>query len=275
MKETILKKARKGKTSGERLNLLREELHHLILQEVDRKEGFKKICFLGGTALRLVYGLDRYSEDLDFSVSLQEKGLFSLEPLAKNISQSLKAFGINCGATQLKVVQMVHSCFFRFSDLLHETDPFFRKGQKLVVKFDVDTNPPRGAVESVSPISGEHLYKVRHYDLPSLFAGKLHAVLYRQYTKGRDLYDFLWYRGKNVEVNGALLENAVAQTEGVKVSYTPEVLQASLKERFVRIDFEKAKQDVERFLTDQRALSLFEKELFLKSAEGLSLSSAR
>ncbi len=271
MKEDILKKANKGRQSQERLNLLREEIHHLILQEIDRKGGFKNLCFLGGTALRMIYGLDRFSEDLDFSVSLSGPGSFVLEPLAKNVAQSLSAFGINCEVARLRVIQAVHSCFFKLLNPLHEVDPFFRKGQKLVVKFDVDTNPPAGAGEAISPMSGAHLYKVRHYDLPSLFAGKLHAILYRQYTKGRDLYDFLWYRGKNVEPNRTLLENAVEQTQKKKIDFTQEALREALRERFERVDFEKAKQDVERFLTDSHALSLFEKELFLKSVEGLTV----
>ncbi|MBI4126628.1 MAG: nucleotidyl transferase AbiEii/AbiGii toxin family protein [Deltaproteobacteria bacterium] len=269
MKMEMLKKVSRSRNSQERLNLLREELHHLILQEVDRKGGFRSICFLGGTALRIIYGLDRFSEDLDFSISLKEKKPFHLEPLAKNISQSLTAFGVDCEVGKLRVIQAVHSCFFKFSNLLNAVDSSFRKGQKLVVKFDVDTNPPKGAHESVTPISGEHLYKVRHYDLPSLFAGKLHAILFRPFTKGRDLYDFLWYRGKKVEVNRTLLEYAAAQTQKVKFDATPEALQSALKERFEKIDFKKAKQDVERFLTDPHALSLFDKELFLTSVEGL------
>lgn len=272
MNKEILKKAKKGRHSQEKLNLLREELHHLILQEVDRKRGFKNLCFVGGTALRMIYGLDRFSEDLDFSVSLQGKGSFSLEPLAKGVAQSLQAFGIDCEIAKMKIIQAVHSCCFQFSDLLHPVDPSFRKGQKLVVKFDVDTNPPEGARESLSPVSGDHLYKVRHYDLPSLFAGKLHALLYRQYSKGRDLYDFLWYRGKKTAVNAALLENAVRQTQGKAVHCTPETLQNLLKERFEKINFKTARNDVERFLEDPRSLSLFTKEIFMEAVNGLELN---
>lgn len=279
MNKELLNKAKAGHNSQERLNLLREELHHLILQEMDRKGGFKKLCFLGGTALRMIYRLDRFSEDLDFSVSLvrlapakpdasaqrsqDKEASFSLEPLAKSVARSLQSFGIDCEMVKTRQVAAVHSCLFKFSNLLHEADPSFRKGQKLAIKFDVDTNPPEGARESVSPVSGDHLYKVRHYDLPSLFAGKLHAVLYRQYTKGRDLYDFLWYRSKKIAVNSALLENAIQQTQKETIRFTPQTLENRLAERFKRIDFKAARKDVDRFLEDTRSLSLFERETFL------------
>ena len=269
MNKDILKRAATGWNSQARLNLLREELHHLILQEIDRKGGFKNLCFLGGTALRMIYGLDRFSEDLGFSVSIQGSKPFDLERLAQGVGQSLQAFGVDCEVSKVRALQAVHSCFFKFSNLLHPIDPSFRKGQKLVVKCDVDTNPPQGAQESVSPIMGRHLYKIRHYDLPSLFAGKLHAILYRQYTKGRDLYDFLWYRGKNTGVNLTLLENAAEQTQGEKNHYTENSLRSALKNRFQKVDFKTARQDVERFLEEPHALSLFEKEIFLKSVAEL------
>src|SRR3989338_11080332 len=271
MKDKILEQASKGKGTEEKLNLLRESLHHLILQEADRKQAFNQICFLGGTALRIVYGLNRFSEDLDFSLSGDTARDFQLEPLAKGIGRSLEAFGVNCKVEKFKTVGAVQSCFFSFQGLLHEVDRHFRDTQKLSIKFDIDTRPPAGAVETASPITSWRVYKVRHYDLPSLFAGKLHAVLYRTYTKGRDLYDFLWYAGKQVMVNGRLLENAIEQSTKTTIQLNDEILRRLLCEKFQTIDFEKAKTDVARFLADPDSLSLFDRSIFLNATEKVGL----
>ena len=269
--EIVVEKAKKGKNAQERLNLLRESLHHLLLQEIDRKGGFAQICFLGGTALRIIYGLDRFSEDLDFSTSSVLEKAFRLGPLAKSVESSLQAFGFGCKVEKLKTEQTVQKCFFSFTGILHRVDRSFRENQKLAIKFDVDSRPPAGAVETVSPVTGERVYKVRHYDLPSLFAGKLHAVLYRTYTKGRDLYDFLWYVGRQTKANGPLLENAIGQTEGTKISLTDELLRTMLLEKFRKIDFEKAKRDVAPFLVDPQSTSLFEGSVFSGAVQRISL----
>lgn len=273
MKEEILERVqKKGQTRSEKVNWLREELHHLILQETDRSEGFKNLCFLGGTALRILFDLDRFSEDLDFSVSENSAGSFGLVDLSKPIHRALTAYGFECDVGRFKTVQAVHSCFFQFSGLLRKLDKSFDPSQKLVIKFDVDTNPPRGAVEATSPVTGAHLYTVRHYDLPSLFAGKICALLYRSYTKGRDLYDFLWYRGRGVKINRIMFENAVEQSRGVKVVYTEEKLYSELTERIGRVDFDAARKDVSPFLRDSRAISLLQKENFLAAIQGLAFT---
>jgi len=266
MKDDLIARAKKGINVEMRLHLLREELHHLILQEADRKGAFGKICFVGGTALRILFGLDRFSEDLDFSVS-KTAGVFDLTSLAQGLRQSLEAFGIPCEIRRPKTVGAVHGCFFTFTGLLHETDPSFPKNQNLSIKFEVDTNPPQGGIEQTSPVTGARVYKIRHYNLPSLFAGKLNAVLYRVYTKGRDLYDFLWYVGRNTPVNYTLLQNGIEQTTKTKITLTREGLQKMLREKFEKTDFEQAKRDIAPFLLDPRALSLFEKETFLNAVQ--------
>ncbi len=262
MKDEIIKKLVGKKSAGEKLNLLREELHHLILQETDRKGFFDEICFLGGTALRIVYGLNRYSEDLDFSLSQYYRQKFDLKKMAGTLIKSLAAFGFDCEITRPRIENNVQGCFFSFKNLLTNIDRTFPKQQTLAIKFEVDTVPPKGAVETVSPVVAARLYSIRHYDLPSLFAGKLHAILFRPYTKGRDLYDFLWYTGKAIGVNKKLLENAIKQTQKQKILITEESLQEMLTKRFASIDFAKAKTDVARFLPDSAELELFRKEVF-------------
>jgi predicted nucleotidyltransferase component of viral defense system len=272
LKEAILERARKEKRSEMRLNRLRESLHHLLLQEADRKGAFARLCFVGGTALRILYGLDRFSEDLDFSVSHDAVGSFRLAPLAASIRNSLRAFGFAVEVQRMKDRKNVQSCFMTFKDgLLHRIDVSFPPGQTLAIRLEVDARPPAGAGEDVSPVTGERVYKVRHHDLPSLFAGKLHALLFRKYVKGRDLYDFLWYVGRRTPVNRALLQNAIEQTEGGKHSIDTPALIELLTRRFKTIDFKKAAGDVAPFLEDRRALELFDASVFLGGAEKLEV----
>lgn len=272
MKDDMIKRASKGRNSLERLNRLREELHHLLLQAIDRKDGFRDLCFVGGTALRVLYGLDRFSEDLDFSTSVDVRPSFDLAKLAKAVHLVMESSGVVCEITPVKSVSAVQSCFFRFSGLVELLDNSFRKGQKLAVKVEVDTQPPAGAVETVSPVTGARLYSIRHFDLPSLFAGKLHAVLYRQFTKGRDLYDFLWYVGSAVGVNVRLLENAAAQSEGRKIEFSADTLRHALITRFHATDFVHARQDVERFVVDPATLSLFDETMFVAAVQRLQIA---
>lgn len=271
LKESILERATKEKGSEMRLNRLRESLHHLLLQETDRKGAFASLCFVGGTALRVLYGLDRFSEDLDFSVSNRAAKPFQLIPLATSIRNSLHAFGFTVNVQRMKNRKNVQSFFMTFRGLLHEVDSSFQPAQTLAIKFEVDAHPPAGANESVSPVTGERVFKVRHYDLPSLFAGKLHAILFRGFTKGRDLYDFLWYVGRRTPVNLVLLRNAIEQTEGGEHPIERATLQALLTRRFKSIDLKKARADVAPFLEDRGALELFDASVFLGGVENIGV----
>lgn len=272
MKNELVEKAKEQRTIEGRLNHLREALHHLILQETDRKGGFSQLCFVGGTALRILHGLDRFSEDLDFSTTEQLQKPFELFPLVQSVEKSLTAFGFNCEIKKVRSKFAVSGCFFAFGGLLQALDRTFRESQKLLVKFKVDTNPPKGAREETSPITGERLYKVRHYDLPSLFAGKLNAVLCRLYTKGRDLYDFLWYVGRGITANGLLLENGFEQIQKKRVSFNLETLQRMLRQKFGETDIEKVRKDVAPFLVDARALTLLEKEVLLGAVSKVKIA---
>lgn len=263
MRDALIQRAQQTEKPGMRLNLLREELHHLILQEMDRKGVFRQLSFVGGTALRILHKLNRYSEDLDFSLSPNATTPFQFKAAVTSVQKSIAAYGLHCELQKLKMVGAVHSCFFSFSDLLHDVHPQFRVGQKLAIKLDADLNPPAGATEEVTPVTGLRVYKTRHYDLPSLLAGKLHAVLVRTYTKGRDLYDFLWYAGRRNSVNVPLLQNALFQTQKKEIAITQDTLSKMLTEKFDSIDFEKAKADVEAFMIDPRELDLFDRDLFL------------
>lgn len=271
MKQEILDRVRQWPKSQDRRNRLREELHHVLLQESDRQGAFRDLCFVGGTALRVLYGLDRFSEDLDFSLSAEVKKPFGLLRLATRVSRSLEALGFAVRLGKVKPAKNVQSCFFVFQELLHEVDESCPRGQNLAIRYEVDTMPPRGAKETVSPVAGARLYQVRHYDLPSLFAGKLHAILCRRYAKGRDLYDFLWYVGRKVPVNGRLLENACEQTGGKRIRFDKEGLRRAVGEKFRNMNLAAARRDASPFLGDPGSLSLFDGTLLQAAARTLQL----
>lgn len=272
MQDQLIALARQGREPLERLNRLREQLHHLILQEADRCGAFQQLCFVGGTALRILHGLDRFSEDLDFSVFAPASPTFDFARVVQAIHRAITAYGFACTLKEKRQAQAVASCFFSFDRLLHAVHPSFRTNQRLAIKWDVDCRPPHGAIATMSPVTGIRVYTIRHYDLPSLFAGKLHAVLCRAYTKGRDIYDLLWYLGKRVPVNTTLLGAALAQSQGRSFTLTRESLQELLTQRLRTLDLAKARADVQPFLEDPAALRLFDRELLLNAATRLEIA---
>ncbi len=275
MKDSVIQYAREGKEAGERWNRLREALHHIILQELDRQGFFKEACFVGGTALRVLFQLDRFSEDLDFSAAPQSTRFQFADHMAA-LGHALDAFDLSGKVEGLKKVKTVQSCFVTFSDLPYLAAASPRKNQKLAIKIDVDTRPPPGARDVVSVVTGLRVYKLRHYDLPSLFAGKMHALLFRQYLKGRDWFDFLWYVGKKVPVYRIFLQNAVYQTQGISCQFSVEELRGLLKKKIDGLDYKKLQQDLTPFLLDARSVNLFTPEVLqgavaqLLVEEGLS-----
>src|SRR3989338_1600672 len=155
----------------------------------------------------------------------------------------------------------------KFKGILGELKLSGFKEESLSVKVEVDTNPPVGAKDSAQLVVKDFAFSVRHLDLPSMFATKLHACFYRKYVKGRDFYDLVWYIGRRVEPNLTLLNEAVKQTEGVDPKITRENLKSYISSQLTRIDFTKVKKDVERFLVDKSELKLLDKELIISSVD--------
>jgi hypothetical protein len=161
----------------------------------------------------------------------------------------------------------VQTCALPISGLLPELGIAAHREQKLSIKLEIDTNPPAGWAEAVSPVSGTFLFAVRHFDLPSLYATKLHACFFRRFTKGRDFYDLLWYWGRHVTPNYTLLNNAVKQTEKTNPRLGPDNIRQFLAGKIARLDFALIRRDVERFLEDKSELNMLDRNLMLKLAE--------
>ncbi len=244
-------------------NLVREYLQALILQSLQRAGAMTAIAFHGGTALRFLYSLPRYSEDLDFALEKNPE-LYDFRAYIHDIRKDLESQGYAVG---LKVSDQktVHSAFIRFSGLLHELKLSPHQDEVLAVKLEVDTNPPAGAGLETSLVRRHVVLNLQHHDRASLLAGKLHAVLQRPYLKGRDLFDLVWYLSDRSwpEPNLVLINNALEQTEWGGPTLTVENWREMVRSRIEAVAFEDALEDVRPFLGSREDIGLVTKNNLL------------
>lgn len=247
---------------NDKYNYLREFFQLLILKKLDEAGYFQHIAFVGGTALRILYSLHRFSEDLDFS--LISKKQFDFATLISKLKLELERESISVDI-KTKISDAVCFALFKFKDVLFKTGLSSHKDQVIMIKLEVDMRPPAGFHTELSMISKEYLIAINHFDKPSLYAGKLHALLQRKYTKGRDYYDYLWYVGQAIQPNLPMLNHALEQTMGKNPHLNLDELQTQLKKRFNETDFNLVKKDIEPFLQDSHELRLFSKDIFLQT----------
>lgn len=260
MKELLLQKLAAFSSQEDKLNFAREFLQELILQIIDRKGYFKNLAFVGGTALRTIYDLPRFSEDLDFSL-VNPKG-FTFKRMLATLKRELElsGFAVEEAPGKEKTVQ---SEFIRFKGLPYQLGLSEHKNEKLFVKLEIDTLPPPGFVSEIVMINKNFLFKVRCYEPASLFAAKLYAVLFRKYAKGRDYYDLLWFLTRKIPINYELLANAAAQTEKKSLPMNRDALNRLLAEKIAKADFNHIRNDVRPFLAKKEEDEYFRKGYFL------------
>ena len=248
---------------------------------------FQKGAFYGGTALRIFYGLHRFSEDMDFSLMYPDPS-FALSDYLPAVEEELSAVGLKMHVEQKNKTKVtdIQSAFIKGGTLIQvisiqQTDeiliPGIHKQEQLKIKLEVDTNPPPGAGVELRYALRPVPYAVRLYDKPSLFAGKIHAVLCRNWTrriKGRDLYDYIWYLSQGTPVNLFHLQKRLEQSERWDASkrLTLQDAKELLKDRFSQLDFEAAKKDVIPFLADTSELELWNQAFFQAITENLTAS---
>ena len=263
MKDHLLTLAAGQTDSRARLNLVREYLQAHILRSVQEAGGFAALAFQGGTALRFLHGLRRFSEDLDFALERPEHHR-GLEPLARAVKRDFELSGYSVEAT-LRRSGAVHAAEVKLPGLLRDVGLTSERRAKLMIRLEVDTRPPAGAVLETRLITRHFALGFRAHDLASCMAGKAHAVLARRYTKGRDLFDLCWYltRPDRPSPNFDLLRNALQQTgwEGPEVG--PATWRGILLNRVTSLDWPAVVTDVEPFLEDPRDRRLLDRELLL------------
>ena len=269
----------------DRKNAMKEIMQEIVLCGLSRAGFFKEAAFYGGTALRIFYGLDRFSEDLDFS--LEQINLdFDLCSYFPVLEKEVKAFGLNVEIQEKQKTKdsNIRSAFLKGNTkehlLLFYADERIvgtvAKNEVVKIKFEVDTNPPAFATYEhkyrLLPVP----YEIRLYDMPSLFAGKIHAVICRGWQsriKGRDLYDYIFYLSKAVTVNQRHLRARLID-RGYISEYqecTLEEIKMMLKNRFDSIDFLQARKDVEPFIRDTSVLDIWSSDFFKQITEGLKV----
>ncbi len=213
MKEAALDLVSGVADPAEKLNLLREYVQAMVLRSLHESEAFVSLAFVGGTALRFVHGLPRFSEDLDFS--LVAKDAYTPQKWMKKVKHDLQLSGFEAKVSW-NDSSTVHKSWIKVAGLLKEAGLAGRPEQNLSIKLEIDSRPPAGAISETGIINRHALLSLRYYDLPSLMAGKVHALMTRKYPKGRDWYDLVWYRAIRppIEPNLGQLQNALNQTQG-------------------------------------------------------------
>jgi predicted nucleotidyltransferase component of viral defense system len=255
---------------------LKEIVQLLALLGLWRSKFYEHASFYGGTALRLFHGLRRFSEDLDFSLVKQDED-FNFLPHLKAVEKEIESFGFKFSVEKIdkKIISPVESAFIkgntRINLLCIETGDniikSFHREQKIKIKLEVDTDPPPGSQHEVKTLLTPIPFSVKTFSRSDLFAGKMHAVLCRQWksrVKGRDFYDLTWFIAQKIPCRIEYLKEKMIQThhwEREDELDRSHLLQL-LKEKFETVDFELAKRDVNPFIKDKQELALWRREFF-------------
>lgn len=268
------------RTRDDYLGALREILQQLALLGLWRSKFFEHAAFYGGTALRMLHGLDRYSEDLDFSL-LKPRQDFQLAAYGASLKRELESFGfeVSFESRPRSPQSAIESAFLKADTVrqmlvVRADDALMRgmhPGDLLKIKLEVDVDPPGGFTTESRVVLLPVPFAVRVYGLPDLFAGKMHAVLCRKWksrVKGRDWYDFVWYAGHHPDLHLGHLEARMRHSGDWKgnTPLTPDRLQALLRAAIGRLEVGKARQEVDRFVKDKPSLDLWSRDFFLQVA---------
>ena len=274
-------KSHNPSTIDETKAIIREIVQSIVLIGLSRSGFFSKASFYGGTALRIFYNLNRYSEDLDFTLNNAEPD-FSIELYTSKIKEVALSYGLELEIMikNKKTKSPIESAFAKLNTyqtfislkLDKKIISTLHKDELLKVKFEIDCNPSLGFKNETKWLDIPEFAQVVVLDEPSLFAGKLHAILCRNYkntVKGRDYYDFLFYVQKRIKPNLIYLRNKLIETGKINGwdHFDLNVLKNMLKEQFEKVDFNQVKQDAMRFVFKNEDLSYYTKDLFIQMVE--------
>ena len=242
-------------TKQSELNAIKEISQEIALAGLSRAGFFKQAMFQGGTCLRIIHHLQRFSEDLDFIMNAPNN-TFKWQPYLASISTEFEAFGLSLSVIdRSQASETVKKAFLKessFGKVLNlQYDRTRADKQTITIKLEIDTNPPKGSKTETHYLDYPYPFPVITQDLPSLFAGKCHALLCRPYIKGRDWFDLIWYIQNHVRVNYPLLENALKQYGPYKaqsINLTKEWLIAALKMKVQSMNWRNVANDVKKFL---------------------------
>jgi len=262
------------------LRALREVMQEIALLGLWRSKFFEKAAFYGGTALRVLYGLDRFSEDLDFSL-LEKTESFNLANYGEALKKELASFGfaVEIESRPKPASAAIQSAFLKADTRTQMITVEFERGliqqvprnQVLKIRLEVDVDPPAGFATEVRYLLRPVPFSIRTFTLPDLFAGKMHAVLCRDWKsriKGRDWYDLVWFAAYHPELHLAHIEQRMRQTGHWPgpAPLTAADLRGFLAKRIEKVDIDQIRREVEPFVKDAAELAIWSKEFFLDVA---------
>lgn len=260
-----LRELLRGASGPPARNLAREFLQAAILGSLQRHGAMVPLAFQGGTALRFLYSIRRYSEDLDFA--LERPGAnYDFRGYLEAVRADLRREGYTVDVARVSDQRAVHSAFVRFPTLLHEMGLSGHRDETLAVKIEVDARAPAGAGLETTIVRRHLLLRLQHHDRASLLAGKLHAILRRPYPKGRDFYDLIWYLSDRdwPSPNLVLLNNALEQTGWARPPLTEAGWVSTVRARLRSVRWEALAQDVRPLLESPEDRALFTRETLVR-----------
>ena len=262
MKEYLSSLVKQSASTLTGKNLMREYLQARILASLQKCGAMMSMAFHGGTALRLLYSHGRYSEDLDFTLERKPEN-YNFRSYLQAIQSDFKAEGYQI-EVKINDKKTVNSAFIRFPELLFEMGLSSMRNEIMAVKIEVDTNPPPGAQLETTVVRRFVVLQLQHPDNASMLAGKLHAILQRPFTKGRDLYDLLWYISDPSwpAPNFKLLNNALLQSDWDGETVTNENWKDIVLGKLTSLDWNNVIEDVRPFVEPGFDLKLLSKENF-------------
>lgn len=262
---------------------LKEILQSIVLVGLSRSGFFNKASFYGGTALRIFYGLNRYSEDLDFTLN-EKDGNFNFEQYFKTINEVALSYGLELEISyKTKTIDTpIESAFAKLNTyqtliklkVNSNLTKYLHKNELMKVKFEVDCYPSLGFNVESKWLDNPEYASVNVLDLPSLFAGKIHAILCRTYknnVKGRDYYDFLFFIRKRVKPNLEFLKNKLIETGKLTINdeFNTVIVKQMLINKIKTVDFAQIKNDAQKFIFKNENLDYFSRELFIDMIQKL------
>ncbi len=277
--------------SNSSFDALREILQEIVLLGLSDAGFFKHASFYGGTALRILHNLPRFSEDLDFSL-LESNSEFNLKPFQDAIIDTLKSFGfdVNIEIKEKNSKSAIASAFVKGNTIEHllninapkDNRNKIQKDQIVKIKLEVDTNPPLDfETQNIIRLTPRP-FSINAFTLPSLYAGKMHAILCRAWStrpKGRDWYDLVWYIANEVELDTVHLKARLSQSckyleeNSIVIpnKFTKETIKELLLQRIESLDVSKAKNDVKPFIKDIKEIELWSKDFFIAVIENIKV----
>jgi len=268
-------------TADKTYEALREILQEIVLLGLSRAGFFDHALFYGGTALRILYGLDRFSEDLDFSLIKPDES-FDLSVYENAVVEALHSFGFEVSIQLKHNDSTIKSAFLKGNTSQHlinieapeDIVKAFGQGRLVKIKLEVDTQPPLDFESERKTLLVPSPFMIQTMTPPSLFAGKMHAILCRNWSsrpKGRDWYDLVWYISHGYELdikhlNARIQQNCAWQeSQGLRIEKDLDVsyILELLKRRIEALDITAAKRDVEVFITDKRVLEIWSRDFFM------------